>query len=54
MILVNLSNESFTIERGERIAQLVVARYERVTLETVTRLEETARGAAGFGSTGRA
>ena len=53
VILVNLSNAPFTVERGERIAQLVVARYERVILETAERLKETVRGAGGFGHTGR-
>lgn len=53
VILVNLSNETFTVERGERIAQLVVARYERVTLEPQDDLEVTERGAGGFGHTGR-
>jgi dUTP pyrophosphatase len=52
VILVNLSNEDFTIENGERIAQLVVAKHERVNWETVEVLEETKRGAGGFGSTG--
>lgn len=53
VLLVNLSKETFTIERGERIAQLVVARHERVTLEPQAELPETARGAGGFGHTGR-
>lgn len=53
VILVNLSKETFTIERGERIAQLVVARHERVTLEAQAELEATERGAGGFGHTGR-
>lgn len=53
VILVNLSKETFTVERGERIAQLVVARHERVALERREVLEETARGAGGFGHTGR-
>ncbi len=52
VILVNLSNESFTIENGERIAQLVIAKHERATWETVEHLSETNRGAGGFGSTG--
>lgn len=50
--LVNLSNESVTIKPGDRIAQLVIARYERVTWTLVDALDETARGAGGFGSTG--
>ncbi len=53
VILVNLSNEPFTIERGERIAQLVVARHERVEWQIADNLDETERGAGGFGSTGR-
>lgn len=52
VILVNLSNEEFVIEDGERIAQLVVAKHERAEWEAVETLTETARGAGGFGSTG--
>ena len=52
-ILVNLSNEPFTIEPGERIAQMVIARHEQVEWEPVDALDETERGAGGFGSTGR-
>ncbi len=52
VILVNLSNEDFTIENGERIAQLVIAKHERANWEEVNELEETTRGAGGFGSTG--
>ena len=52
MILVNLSNEDFTIEHGERIAQLVIAKHERAIWEEVEELGETSRGAGGFGSTG--
>lgn len=52
VILVNLSNEDFTIENGERIAQLVIAKHERAVFEEVTSLSETDRGAGGFGSTG--
>ncbi|MFP9112795.1 dUTP diphosphatase [Flavobacterium sp. RHBU_3] len=52
VILVNLSNEPFTVEHGERIAQLVIAKHERAEwLETVE-LSDTSRGAGGFGSTG--
>ena len=51
--LVNLGDEPFEIHRGDRIAQLVVARYERVTIEAVEALDDTDRGADGFGSTGR-
>ena len=53
IILVNLSGEVFTIEPGERIAQLVVARHEQVEWEPVEELGTTERGAGGFGSTGR-
>ena len=53
VILVNLSNEPFTIVPGERIAQLVVARYEQVQWELSESLDETSRGEGGFGSTGR-
>lgn len=53
VILINHGRKPFVIERGERIAQLVVARYERVRLEVVAELDETERGAGGFGSTGR-
>ena len=52
VILVNLSNEPFTINPGERIAQMVVARYEKVEWNEVESLDETERGAGGFGSTG--
>ena len=52
VILVNLSHEEFVVEDGERIAQLVIARYERVDWLPVEVLEETGRGAGGFGHTG--
>jgi dUTP pyrophosphatase len=52
VILVNLSNEEFTINPGERIAQMVVARYEKVEWDSVEVLDETERGVGGFGSTG--
>ena len=52
VILVNLSGEPFTVEAGERIAQLVVARHEQVEWEQVEELGTTERGAGGFGSTG--
>lgn len=53
VILLNTSTEPFTVEPDMRVAQLVVARYERVEWVEVDDLEETARGASGFGSTGR-
>ncbi|MBT8265560.1 MAG: dUTP diphosphatase [Bacteroidia bacterium] len=52
VILVNLSNEDFIIEDGERIAQLIIAKHERAEWTEVNSLEETIRGAGGFGSTG--
>lgn len=52
VILVNLSDEPFEICDGERIAQMVVARYEQVGWETVECLDETERGAGGFGHSG--
>lgn len=53
VILINLSNESFIINDGDRIAQLVIAKYEQVELEQVEVLSDSARGAGGFGSTGK-
>jgi dUTP pyrophosphatase len=53
VILVNLSNEPFVINPGERIAQMVVARYEKIEWDEVEVLDETERGTGGFGSTGR-
>lgn len=52
VILINLSNEAFVIEDGERIAQMVIAAHEQADWVEVDSLEETARGAGGFGSTG--
>lgn len=52
IILVNLSNEVFNINPGERICQMVIARYEKVELVQVEELEESDRGAGGFGHTG--
>lgn len=52
VILVNISNENFVINDGERIAQLVIAKHERAEWEEVTILSETERGEGGFGSTG--
>ena len=53
VILVNLSNDEFTIEPGERIAQLVIAQYTQVKWSPVDQLDETERGKGGFGSTGK-
>lgn len=53
IMLVNLGAEPVEITRGMRIAQMVIARVERVTFRTVEALPDTARGAGGFGSTGR-
>jgi|SRR5210317_695140 dUTP pyrophosphatase len=52
VILVNLSNEPFTVENGERIAQMVIAKCEQANFIAVEELDETDRGAGGFGSTG--
>ncbi|MBE7647313.1 dUTP diphosphatase [Tenacibaculum finnmarkense] len=52
VILVNLSNQDFTVNDGERIAQLIIAKHERVVWQEVTVLNETERGENGFGSTG--
>ena len=53
VILVNLSNEEFVVNDGERIAQLVIAQHSQATWEITTELAETERGAGGFGSTGK-
>lgn len=53
VILANLGSEPFEVKRGERIAQLVPAAVQRATFAEVDDLDETARGAGGFGSTGR-
>ena len=53
VILINLGQEPFVIRRGERIAQMVIAPVTRAELVRVETLDETARGAGGFGSTGR-
>ena len=53
VVLVNLSKEPFTVNPGERIAQMVVARHEQVEWEAVETLEESLRGSGGFGSTGK-
>ncbi len=52
VILVNLSNEEFIVENGERIAQLIIAKHERAEWIEVQELSETSRGEGGFGSTG--
>ena len=53
VIVVNLSSQDFTIENGERVAQLVVAKHERVLWVPAEQLTETARGEGGFGHTGK-
>ena len=53
VILVNLSDQPFEIVPGERIAQMVIARHEQVEWEEVEELDQTERGAGGFGSTGK-
>ena len=53
VILINHGQETFVIRRGERIAQMVIARHEQAEMVEVGALDETARGAGGFGSTGR-
>lgn len=52
VILINLSNEAFEVENGERIAQLIFSRIEQIEFEQVENLSETDRGCGGFGSTG--
>jgi dUTP pyrophosphatase len=52
VILINLSNEVQTIKNGDRVAQMVIAKYEIGTWDLVDTLDETARGSGGFGSTG--
>lgn len=53
VLLVNLSNEAFVIENGERVAQMVVAAHEQASWKEVSELSDTDRGAGGFGSTGK-
>jgi len=53
VIIVNLSNEDFTIHPGERIAQLVLARFEQINWQITESLSQTERGYGGFGSTGK-
>jgi len=52
VILINLSQDCFTVNNGDRIAQLVIARHEQIKWKEVTVLDETDRGEGGFGSTG--
>jgi dUTP pyrophosphatase len=52
VVLVNLSDKDFVVNDGERIAQLVIARYEQAELQLVDVLDETERGAGGYGHTG--
>lgn len=54
VILINHGEESFTVSNGDRIAQMVIAKHETVEFEQVESLDETERGAGGFGSTGKA
>ena len=53
VILINLSHQSFVVNPGERIAQMVIAAHEKVEFNVVDKLDETARGEGGFGSTGK-
>lgn len=53
VILVNISTEPFVVEDGERIAQMVISRHEKAVWEEVETLDETERGAGGFGHTGK-
>jgi len=52
VILINLSSEPFTIQNGDRIAQMVIAKYEKISWKQVEQLSETNRGCGGFGSSG--
>ena len=52
VVLVNLSNEDFVVNPGERVAQMVIAQYEQAVLQTVDTLDETERGEGGYGHTG--
>lgn len=52
VLLVNFSNSDFVINAGERVAQMVIARYEKVDFEQVIELDDTERGAGGYGHTG--
>lgn len=52
VLLVNLSNDEFEVNDGERIAQMIIAQHEKISWNVTSQLEETARGAGGFGHTG--
>ncbi len=52
VLLVNLSNDDFEVNDGERIAQMIIAKHEKISWNVTSQLEETARGAGGFGHTG--
>lgn len=53
IILINLSKDDFTIEKGDRVCQMIIQRFEQITWENVVHLEESDRGSGGFGHTGR-
>ena len=53
VLLVNLSNDEFEVYDGERIAQMIIAQHEKISWNVTSQLEETARGAGGFGHTGK-
>ncbi len=53
VLLVNLSNDAFVINNGERVAQMVIAKHETIEWYSVAKIESTSRGAGGFGSTGK-
>jgi dUTP pyrophosphatase len=53
VLLVNLSNETFVVQNGERIAQMVIAKHEQIQWDAAETLSETERGAGGYGSTGK-
>ena len=53
VLLVNLSNQPFVVNDGERIAQLIVAKHETIVWQPTETLDETARGTGGYGSTGK-
>lgn len=53
ILLINFSHEPFTVSTGDRIAQMVIARYEHISFDLVEALSETVRGSAGYGHTGK-